>query len=109
MLLTGPRKAQGRAKDPSSDLANTMEARDKMMVIAVVTDHFLNSRLRGCGKTAQQLKTACTALVYGDQFACVLERAARSKEDRCKASVSACSVKQGCVYAQRIFVYLPNW
>lgn len=78
------------------------------MLIAVVADHFLNTWLRGCDKTAQQLQAACSALVYGDQFACVLERAARSKEDRCKASVSACCVKQGCVYAQRIIVYLPN-
>lgn len=107
-MLTGPWQAQGRAKDPAAELANTMEARNKLMVIAVVAGHFLKTWLRGCEKTAHHLETACTALVYGDQFACVLERAARNKEDRCKASVSACCVKQGCVYAQRIIVYLPN-
>lgn len=81
----------------------------KLVVIAVVAYHFPNAWLGGCEKAAQQLQTACAALVYGHQFACVLEHVARSKEDRCKASVSACCVKQGCVYAQRIIVYLPNW
>lgn len=84
------------------------EPETKLLLVAVVADHFLNPRLRGCEEAAQQLGTASTELVYGDQFACVLERAARGREDRCKASVSACCVKQGCVYAQRIIVYLPN-
>lgn len=93
------------AKDPASDLAKTRAKTDGDCSGGRALPKYM---AQGLWENCSTAPAACAALGYGHQFACVLERGARSEEDRCKASVSACCVKQRCVYAQRIIVCLPN-